>query len=67
MRKLIDFIKISIAAGVLFPHTSYGNRIGPRKGHWLLFINLSKPITARLPFENVWRGVNTLMSIIPCY
>src|SRR6478735_8217743 len=64
MRKLMDFIKISIAAGVLFliPVMVIGLVLAKVIG---FLYNLSKPITAQLPFENVGGvGVNTLMSII---
>ena len=60
----MDFLKISIAAGVLFllPVMVIGIVLAKVIG---FIYNLSKPITARLPFENVGGvGVNTLMSII---
>jgi len=60
----MDFIKISIAAGVFFliPVIVIGLVLAKVIG---FLYNLSKPITARLPFENVGGvGVNTLMSII---
>jgi uncharacterized membrane protein len=64
MKKLIDFIKISIAAGILFliPVMVIGLVLAKVIG---FLYNLSKPITAKLPFENVGGvGVNTIMSII---
>jgi uncharacterized membrane protein len=64
MKKIIDFIKISIAAGILFLIPVMVILLVLAKVIGFLY-NLSKPITARLPFENVGGiGVNTIMSII---
>ena len=63
-RKLINFIRITIAGGVLFL-VPVGAIVFILAKAISFLHGFSKPITARLPFENVAGvGVNTLMSVI---
>jgi uncharacterized membrane protein len=62
--KFTKFIRITIAGGILFL-IPVGAMVFIMAKTISFLYNLSKPITARLPFKNVAGvGVNTLMSII---
>src|SRR6185295_9359103 len=62
--KIANFIRITIAGGILFLIPVGAIIFIMAKAIGFLY-RLSKPITARLPFQNVAGvGVNTLMSII---
>jgi len=64
LRKLANFIRITIAGGILFL-IPVGAIVFIMAKVITFLYNFSKPITARLPFRNVAGvGVNTLMSII---
>ena len=64
MRKLADFLRITIAGGILFLIPVGAILFILAKTINFLY-NLARPITARLPFKNVAGiGVNTLVSII---
>jgi uncharacterized membrane protein len=64
LRKLAKFIRITIAGGLLFIIPVGAITFIIAKTITFLY-NLSKPITAKLPFRNVGGvGVNTLMSVI---
>ena len=64
LRKLSNFIRITIAGGILFL-IPVGVIVFIMAKTIAFLYNFSKPITAKLPFKNVAGvGVNTLMSII---